>query len=117
MAELLLWPLAVISVLLVFGYFFSTLLTGLPLRSMVYWLNNWKHDDWRYTARYRDFRYHERCAAIMKREWQKFAWYLPRAIVLLFFTSSLVLGKPSRRYCGSCLRLDVSHPVLRLPLR
>lgn len=40
----LLWPLAVISVLLVFGYFSPRLLTGLPLRLTVYWLNNWKHD-------------------------------------------------------------------------
>ncbi len=44
MAELSVGPLAVISVLLVFGYFFSTIATGLPLRLTVYWLNNWKHD-------------------------------------------------------------------------
>lgn len=40
----LLWPLAVISVLLVFGYFFSTIANWIAARLTVYWLNNWKHD-------------------------------------------------------------------------
>lgn len=40
----LLWPLAVISVLLVFGYFFSTIANWIaaPFNGLL--LNNWKHD-------------------------------------------------------------------------
>ncbi len=36
---------AVISVLLVFGYFFSTIANWIAAPFLtVYWLNNWKHD-------------------------------------------------------------------------
>ncbi len=44
MAELSVVVPAVISVLLVFGYFFSTIANWMLLRSTVYWLNNWKQD-------------------------------------------------------------------------
>ncbi|MDU3055033.1 MAG: sulfate transporter CysZ, partial [Escherichia coli] len=62
----LLWPLAVISVLLVFGYFFSTIANWIaaPFNGLIFGIM-------------------KDVPRIMKREWQKFAWYLPRAIVLL----------------------------------
>ncbi len=44
MAELSVVAPGVISVLLVFGYFFSTIANWIALRSTVYWLNNWKQD-------------------------------------------------------------------------
>lgn len=51
---------------------------------------------------------------IMKREWQKLAWYLPRAIVLLILYFIPALAKPSRRCCGFVQRLDAGDSVLRL---
>ncbi|MDO75206.1 sulfate transporter CysZ [Salmonella enterica] len=62
----LLWPIAVISVLLVFGYFFSTLANWIaaPPDTGIFGIM-------------------KDVPRIMKREWQKLAWYLPRAIVLL----------------------------------
>lgn len=51
----------------------------------------------------------------MKREWQKFARYLPRAIVLCFSTLSPVSARPSPRAVVPVQRLDAGDSVLRLP--
>lgn len=105
MAELSVVALAVISVLLVFGYFFSTIanwiaapFNGLLAEQLEARLTGATPPDTGIFGIMKDV------PRIMKREWQKFAWYLPRAIVLLIlYFIHLVLGKPSRRYCGSCL--------------
>ncbi len=80
----LLWPLAVISVLLVFGYFFSTIanwiaapFNGLLAEQLEARLTGATPPDTGIFGIMKDV------PRIMKREWQKFAWYLPRAIVLL----------------------------------
>ncbi|MEI6967362.1 sulfate transporter CysZ, partial [Escherichia coli] len=80
----LLWPLAVISVLLVFGYFFSTIanwiaapFNGLLAEQLEPRLTGATPPDTGIFGIMKDV------PRIMKREWQKFAWYLPRAIVLL----------------------------------
>ncbi len=44
MAELSVVASGCHPVLLVFGYFFSTIANWIAAPSMVYWLNNWKHD-------------------------------------------------------------------------
>lgn len=80
----LIWPLAVISVLLVFSYLFSTIANwiaapfcGLLAEQLEARLtgavppNTGIADVLKDTPR------------IMKREWQKFCWYLPRALLLL----------------------------------
>ena len=79
----LLWPLAVISVLLVFGYFFSTIanwiaapFNGLLAEQLEARLTGTTPPD---TGIFGIMK----MPRIMKREWQKFAWYLPRAVVLL----------------------------------
>ncbi|WP_034916265.1 sulfate transporter CysZ [Erwinia sp. 9145] len=80
----LLWPLAVISILLVFSYFFSTLANwiaapfcGLLAEQLEAKLTGKPLPDSGWAGIVKDF------PRIMKREWQKFAWYLPRAILLL----------------------------------
>ncbi|WP_034943946.1 sulfate transporter CysZ [Erwinia oleae] len=80
----LLWPLAVISILLVFSYFFSTLANwiaapfcGLLAEQLEAKLTGKTLPDGGWAGIVKDF------PRIMKREWQKFAWYLPRAILLL----------------------------------
>ena len=80
----LLWPVAVISVLLVFGYFFSTIanwiaapFNGLLAEQLEARLTGATPPDTGMLGIMKDL------PRIMKREWQKFAWYLPRAIVLL----------------------------------
>lgn len=80
----LLWPIAVISVLLVFGYFFSTLanwiaapFNGLLAEQLEARLTGATPPDTGILGIMKDV------PRIMKREWQKLAWYLPRAIVLL----------------------------------
>ncbi len=80
----LLWPLAVISVLLVFGYFFSTIanwiaapFNGLLAEQLEARLTGATPPDTGIFGIMKDV------PRIMKRESQKFAWYLPRAIVLL----------------------------------
>ncbi len=80
----LLWPLAVISVLLVFGYFFSTIanliaspFSGLLAEQLEARLTGKTPPDvsiWEIT---------KDLPRIMKREWQKMAYYLPRALLLL----------------------------------
>lgn len=80
----LLWPVAVISILLVFGYFFSTIanwiaapFSGLLAEQLEARLTGATPPDVGIFGIMKDV------PRIMKREWQKFAWYLPRAIVLL----------------------------------
>ncbi|EOT8212541.1 sulfate transporter CysZ [Escherichia albertii] len=80
----LLWPVAVISVLLVFGYFFSTIanwiaapFNGLLAEQLEARLTVATPPDTGIFGIMKDV------PRIMKREWQKFAWYLPRAIILL----------------------------------
>ncbi|MEM6161777.1 sulfate transporter CysZ [Erwinia sp. P6884] len=80
----LLWPLTVISILLVFSYFFSTLANwiaapfcGLLAEQLEAKLTGVPLPDGGWAGMVKDV------PRIMKREWQKFAWYLPRALVLL----------------------------------
>ncbi|MEA1065620.1 sulfate transporter CysZ [Erwinia sp. HR93] len=80
----LLWPLAVISVLLIFGYFFSTLanwiaapFNGLLAEQLEARLVGSVPPETGVLELIKDI------PRIMKREWQKFIWYLPRALGLL----------------------------------
>ena len=79
-----LWPLAVISIVLVFGYFFSTIanwiaapFNGLLAEQLEARLTGATPPDTGVLGIAKDI------PRIMKREWQKLAWYLPRAAVLL----------------------------------
>ena len=99
----LLWPIVVISILLVFGYFFSTIanwiaapFSGLLAEQLEARLTGATPPDVGIFGILKDV------PRIMKREWQKFAWYLPRAIVLLILSFIPGIGKPSPRCCGSC---------------
>lgn len=78
------WPLAVISILLVFGYLFSTLtnwiaapFNGLLAEQLEARLTGATPPDGGIMGIMKDL------PRIMKREWQKLAWYLPRAVLLL----------------------------------
>lgn len=80
----LLWPIAVLSILLVFGYLFSTLanwiaapFNGLLAEQLEARLTGATPPDAGIAGIMKDL------PRIMKREWQKLAWYLPRALVLL----------------------------------
>ena len=80
----LLWPVVVLSILLVFGYFFSTIanwiaapFSGLLAEQLEARLTGATPPDVGVFGIMKDI------PRIMKREWQKLAWYLPRAIVLL----------------------------------
>lgn len=80
----LLWPLTVIFVLLVFSYFFSTVANwiaapfcGLLAEQLEAKLTGKPMPDSGWAGMVKDI------PRIMKREWQKLAWYLPRALVLL----------------------------------
>lgn len=80
----LLWPIVTFSVLLVFGYFFSTLanwiaapFNGLLAEQLEARLTGATPPDTGVLGIMKDV------PRIMKREWQKLAWYLPRAVVLL----------------------------------
>ncbi|MBK4715533.1 MULTISPECIES: sulfate transporter CysZ [Tenebrionibacter/Tenebrionicola group] len=80
----LIWPLAVVSLLLVFGYFFSTLanwiaapFNGLLAEQLEARLTGAAPPDTGVVDLIKDL------PRILKREWQKLAWYLPRALVLL----------------------------------
>ncbi|PIJ51552.1 sulfate transporter CysZ [Erwinia sp. OLTSP20] len=80
----LLWPLTVISMLLVFSYFFSTLANwiaapfcGLLAEQLEAQLTGESAPDISWMEIVKD------TPRILWREWQKFAWYLPRALVLL----------------------------------
>lgn len=80
----LLWPLAVVSIVLIFGYFFSTIanwiaapFNGLLAEQLEARLTGATPPDTGIFGIMKDV------PRIMKREWQKLAWYLPRALVLL----------------------------------
>ncbi|MFT0700626.1 sulfate transporter CysZ [Citrobacter meridianamericanus] len=80
----LLWPIVTLSVLLVFGYLFSTLanwiaapFNGLLAEQLEARLTGATPPDTGVLGIMKDL------PRIMKREWQKLAWYLPRAFVLL----------------------------------
>lgn len=80
----LIWPLAVISVLLVFSYLFSTIANwiaapfcGLLAEQLEARLTGAVPPDTGIADVLKD------TPRIMKREWQKFSWYLPRALLLL----------------------------------
>lgn len=80
----LLWPLTVLSIILVFSYFFSTVANwiaapfcGLLAEQLEARLTGQPLPDSGWSAIVKDL------PRIMKREWQKLAWYLPRAVVLL----------------------------------
>lgn len=79
-----LWPLVTLSVLLVFGYFFSTIanliaapFSGLLAEQLEARLTGATPPDTGVLDIMKDL------PRIMKREFQKLAWYLPRAVVLL----------------------------------
>lgn len=104
MAELSVVAPAVISVLLVFGYFFSTIanwiaapFNGLLAEQLEARLTGATPPDTGIFGIMKDV------PRIMKREWQKFARYLPRAIVLLILYFIHGIGQTVARYCGSCL--------------
>lgn len=99
----LLWPVAVLSVLLVFGYFFSTLanwiaapFNGLLAEQLEARLTGATPPDTGILGIMKDV------PRIMKREWQKLAWYLPRAVVLLILYFIPGIGQTVAPYCGSC---------------
>lgn len=80
----LLWPLTVISIVLVFSYFFSTIANwiaapfcGLLAEQLEARLTGKPLPDSGWAGLVKDL------PRIMKREWQKLTYYLPRAIVLL----------------------------------
>lgn len=80
----LLWPLCMISIVLIFSYFFSTVANwiaapfcGLLAEQLEARLTGKPLPDSGWGALVRDL------PRIMKREWQKFVWYLPRALGLL----------------------------------
>jgi len=90
----LLWPMTVISILLVFSYFFSTVANwiaapfcGLLAEQLEGRLTGKPLPDSGWAGIVRDL------PRIMKREWQKLAWYLPRAIVLLLLHFIPVFGQ------------------------
>ncbi len=101
----LLWPLAVISVLLVFGYFFSTIanwiaapFNGLLAEQLEARLTGATPPDTGIFGIMKDM------PRIMKREWQKICPVsAARNCIANSLLHPLVLGKPSRRYFGSCL--------------
>jgi len=80
----LLWPLTVLSIILVFSYFFSTIANwiaapfcGLLSEQLEARLTGQPSPDSGWLAIIKDL------PLIMGREWQKLAYYLPRAIILL----------------------------------
>lgn len=90
----LLWPLAVLSIILIFSYFFSTLANwlaapfcGLLAEQLEARLSGQAAPDSGWLALVDDF------PRIMKREWQKFTYYLPRAALLLCVHFIPVVGQ------------------------
>lgn len=80
----LLWPLALVSVLLVFSYFFSTIanfiaapFNGLLAEQLEARLTGFQPPDSSIVSLLREL------PRIMKREWHKLMYYLPRAAILL----------------------------------
>jgi hypothetical protein len=102
-----------ISVLLVFGYFFSTIanwiaapFNGLLAEQLEARLTGATPPDTGVLGIMKDI------PRIMKREWQKFAWYLPRASAAypLFCARHWPDGGPGA--VVPVQRLDAGHPVL-----
>lgn len=90
----LLWPLTVISILLVFSYLFSTIANwiaapfcGLLAEKLEAKLTGTPLPDGSWKDLMKDI------PRTLKREWQKMAWYLPRAIVLLVLYLIPVVGQ------------------------
>lgn len=114
----LLWPLAVISVLLVFSYLFSTLTNliaapfcGLLAEQLEGSLTGKPLPDTGLLGIAKDL------PRIMAREWRKLMYYLPRAAA-----AGAVLRARHRPDGGAgamvpVQRLDAGDPVLRLPIR
>lgn len=82
--QAILWPLAVVSIILVFSYFFSTIANwiaapffGLLAEKLEQRLTGHPINDASWISLVTDL------PRIMKREWQKFIYYLPRALLLL----------------------------------
>jgi CysZ protein len=114
----LLWPVVVISILLVFGYFFSTIanwiaapFSGLLAEQLEARLTGATPPDVGVFGIMKDI------PRIMKREWQKLAWYLPRAIVLLCSIYSRHWPDGGAGTVVPVQRLDAGHSVLRLSVR
>jgi CysZ protein len=80
----LLWPIAIVTLLLIFGYFFSTIanwiaapFNGLLAEQLEARLTGKALPDTGITGLIKDL------PRIMKREWLKLVYYLPRALLLL----------------------------------
>ena len=114
--DYLLWPIAVISVLLVFGYFFSTIanwiaapFNGLLAEQLEARLTGATPPDTGVLGIVKDL------PRIMKREWQKFAWYLPRAIVpFKEMRTALRTQKVANMQFGALTSLFTMIPFLNL---
>ncbi len=113
--DYLLWPIAVISVLLVFGYFFSTIanwiaapFNGLLAEQLEARLTGATPPDTGVLGLVKDL------PRIMKREWQKFATGTCRGrLCCLSFILYPGLARRSRPCCGSCSApSDARYPVL-----
>ncbi|ARU94829.1 sulfate transporter CysZ [Tatumella citrea] len=92
--DYLLWPLAILSLLLIFGYFFSTLANwiaapfcGLLAEQLESRLTGHPLADGGWKGLIKDL------PRIMLREWQKLKYYLPRAIILLLIHFIPVVGQ------------------------
>ncbi|WP_046791724.1 sulfate transporter CysZ [Tatumella morbirosei] len=92
--DYLLWPLAILSLLLIFGYFFSTLANwiaapfcGLLAEQLEGRLTGHSLPDGGWKGLIKDL------PRIMLREWQKLKYYLPRAIILLLVHFIPVIGQ------------------------
>ncbi len=87
------WPLAVLSLFIIFGYFFSTLANlvaapfcGLLAERVEQHLTGHALPDTSWFALIKDL------PRIMRREWQKLAYYLPRVMGLLLLHFVPVIG-------------------------
>lgn len=90
----LIWPLAVISLLLVFSYFFSTIANwiaapflGLLAEQLEHHLTGERLSEAGWSSLLTDF------PRIMKREWIKMVYYLPRALALLLLHFIPIVGQ------------------------
>ena len=99
----LLWPVVVLSILLVFGYFFSTIanwiaapFSGLLAEQLEARLTGATPPDVGVFGIMKDI------PRIMKREWQKLAWYLPAPSCCCCSTLYPALARRWLRYSGSC---------------
>ena len=90
----LLWPLAILSLLLIFGYFFSTLANwiaapfcGLLAEQLENRLTGQNIPDSGWAGLIKDL------PRVMLREWQKLRYYLPRALILLLVHFIPLIGQ------------------------